>query len=86
MKVPDVENLLNNLNIKYSDLTLLKRKHNFFQSFSFAVNIKDKENILNPNIWPEGIIVNRLIKPKNENNHNTNESTNNNNNKNKSNN
>lgn len=64
MGTEDVIKLLNQMKINHSELKLLERKHNFFKSYSFLINAKDKDSILDPSIWPEGIVVNRLITAK----------------------
>lgn len=66
MSTEEVENQLKNMKITFSNLEQIKTKHNFFKSFSFLIDANEKNNIMNPDIWPKGVVVNRLISVKNK--------------------
>lgn len=65
MSEKDVVNLLNSLEIKFFDLKQIKTTHNNFKSFNFSINFLDRDIIKRKDIWPRGLVVNRLITKKN---------------------
>ena len=64
MNEKDVTELLNKLEIKFFNLKQINTVHNNFKSFCFSIDYLDREIIKNKEIWPRGLVVNRLINKK----------------------
>lgn len=72
--VDDVKNLLKQLKINFWDLKQIQTLHNNFKSYSFNISQSDRHLIEDDNIWPKGIVRNRLRIKRSKANQETNQS------------
>ncbi len=50
-------------NLKVSSAVELPSKSIYFKAFKLSMSYRNKETLLDPNLWPEGIIVRKFYKP-----------------------
>ena len=51
-------------NIDVKSVSALETRSQYYKSFKISVPLLDRDFLLNPNIWPQGIIVRKFFKPK----------------------
>ena len=56
--------ILAETSIKISACEMLETKSNVSKSFKVSLNMKDRERLLNPDVWPEEIICRKFYKPR----------------------
>jgi hypothetical protein len=52
-----IEKMLNEMDIEYTNLTELKNKHRYFQSYYFEIPQEKISNVFNSKNWEQGLIV-----------------------------
>lgn len=58
------EYILNEMHIKVDECEVLSSRHNRSKSFKVTLNLKDRDKLLCPDVWPEDIICRKFFNPR----------------------